>query len=394
MKVFDKANIDNTFSILYVEDDPDIRTIMLEVLPLLVDTVFTAENGKDGLLKYQENKPDIIVTDIQMPEMTGLEMIKEIRKDNEDIPFIITSAFNDNSYMLEAIALGVEHYLIKPMALMQLEAKLERVKKYIMQERELKAYQSYLEKRVDEEVALGEAKEQLLLSQNKDAELGQMVSIIAHQWKQPLHYLHLLIEDIQYEHEANGLDKAFVVDFVAKGIERIKFLSDTMDNFLRFYKSNNAISTFSAEKVVREVGFFLSVLFKAVGVTLEIKVEKDFKLKGVENTFQQVILNLLNNAKEAFEGLKRRDAEIVITLDVRDGKKIIEVSDNATGISEDALERIYDMEYTNKASGTGIGLYLVKKIITEDFSGNIEAKNRGKGACFELAFASELKVAS
>ena len=358
---------------------------MLDILELFADEIHTATNGEEGLKAYKEYLPDIIITDIQMPVMTGLEMISKIRESDGDIPIIVTSAFNDSDYLLESIRLGVEHYLLKPVLLEQLQKKLDKVKKHIMQARELEAYQLYLEDRVEEEQALRETKEALLIRQSKDVELGHMVSIIAHQWKQPLHYLNLLIEDLGFEYE-QGLSQEYVDNFVSKGVDRVKFLSDTMDNFLRFYKSDQEMSDFSVSVVLKEISFFLSSLYEALGIVIELNVIKDFLLKGSKNEFQQIILNLLNNAKEAFEGLRKEDAKIIVTVDVQDFQPIVTVQDNAGGIPDEILDKIFDMEYTTKAAGNGIGLYLGKKIMKERFFGDISVENRDDGAYFSLSF--------
>jgi YesN/AraC family two-component response regulator len=385
MSSFDKSQVRDTFSLLYVEDEADIRDIMLEILELFTDEVHVAGNGKEGLEAYDKFFPDIIITDIQMPMMTGLEMITEIRKRDKDIPIIVTTAFNDTNYLLDSIKQGVDHYLLKPVVVDQLQEKLDKVKKQIMQRRELDAYHLYLEDRVEEEISQREMKEALLLRQNKDVELGQMVSIIAHQWKQPLHYLHLLIEDLGFEYK-EGLSQEFVDDFVNKGLGRVNFLSETMDNFLRFYKSDHRIKNFTVADVLNEVNFFLSSLFEALGIKIDINIVKDFSLKGSKNEFQQMILNLLNNAKEAFASQKKEGAKIVVTVDVPELKPRVTVRDNAGGIPDEIRDDIFGMEYTTKKDGNGIGLYLVQQIMQKGFSGSVTVKNEEGGACFTLIF--------
>ncbi len=386
MKPFNSINIDNHISVLYVEDQPDIQKEFVEILELYVDKIQLASNGQEGLEKFENDLPDIIITDIKMPVMSGLQMIHKIRERDKEIPIIITSAFEDSKYLMEAISLGVEHYLLKPVMLDKLHDRFELVKKRLMQKRELEAYQRYLEDRLDEEIALGEAKEALLIEQNKSSEVGQMVSIIAHQWKQPLHYLNLLIEDLGMEYAYHPLTKEYIDDFVQKGTTRVKFLSETMDNFLRFYKTDAASKTFSISKVAREIAMFLDMSFKALGIQIDIDAKDDFSLHGIENEFQQVILNLVNNAKEAFDGQKRADAHIRINICKDDDKGVIIIQDNAGGISENDIGNIFNIDFTTKPDGNGIGLYLVKKIVETRFNGSIEVDNTPYGARFVLSF--------
>ncbi len=379
-------NTNQQISVLYVEDQIDIQEEFVDILELYVDEIHTASNGKEGLEQYQKTLPDIIITDIQMPVMTGLEMVKEIRENDQEIPIVITSAFEDSQYLLEAIDLGVEYYILKPVMIDKLQNRLELIKKRIMQKRELEAYQIYLEDRIEAEIALGAAKEALLIEQNKSSEVGQMVSIIAHQWKQPLHYLNLLIEDLGMEYEYQPLSKEYIKDFVYKGTERVKFLSETMDNFLSFYRSEGKVKDFLISKVAQEIALFLNMSFNSLGIHIDIDIKDDFSLRGIENEFQQVILNLVNNAKEAFEGQKRADAKITIQISV-DGKKgIVVVQDNAGGIPSDVIDNIFNIDFTTKKDGNGIGLYLVKKIVEERFWGSVEVSNTQSGACFVLTF--------
>ena len=388
MQAFKKESINQKISVLYVEDQKAIQEEFTELLELYVDEVFIADNGKEGLEKYNECFPDIIITDIQMPEMTGLDMVAEIRKNDSQTPVIVTTAFNENNYLLEAIGLGIEHYLLKPVILKQLQEKLEKVKSYIMQQRELDAYHLYLEDRVEAEIAAREAKEALLLTQNRNAEIGQMVSVIAHQWKQPLHYLYFLIDDLGFEFSQNILTQASVDQFIEKGTQRVDFLTQTMDSFLRFYKTTTKVNTFMVHRLVEDIVFFLLDPFKSLGIALEIKLEEDFALKGIENELQQIILNLVNNAKEAFEDMKKGEARVEIRIAVEEGQGLLEVRDTAGGIPEEIMKNVFNMEYTTKENGNGIGLYLVKKIVTQRFKGSLDLHNEEGGACFMMKFTT------
>ncbi|MDA7817495.1 response regulator [Sulfurimonas sp.] len=371
-------------SILYVEDTISAQREFSDILSIFVDEVNVASNGEEGLQMYKELSPDIIITDIQMPVMNGLDMIKEIRSEDTDTPIIITSAFNDNSYLFDAIELGIEHYLLKPIIVDKLEERLDTIIRAIMQKRELKSYQDFLEEKIQKEMILREEKESLLLQQNKSSEIGHMVGVIAHQWKQPLNYLNMLIEDIGLEYEYQPLSKEYINDFIKKGTSKVEFLTTTMDNFLNFYKSENTSKTFLVSHVVNEIISFLNIPYKALGISIIVEVQNDFKISGIENEFQQVVLNLITNAKEAFDGLNKADSQIVIKIDSMDNIGSIQILDNATGFDTSKIDKIFDLEYTTKQDGNGIGLYLVNKVITQRFNGSIEALNLNNGACFKI----------
>ncbi len=130
--------------LLYVEDDKTIRDELFEILVDEFLEVVTAVDGKDGLLKYKQHNPDIILTDIRMPIMDGIEMSKIIRKDNPNIPIILSSAFSDSEYFLEAIHMGISDYILKPIDLGKLFKTLEKVSDSIVLKKEFEEKEQLL----------------------------------------------------------------------------------------------------------------------------------------------------------------------------------------------------------------------------------------------------------
>ncbi|MDH5654751.1 MAG: diguanylate cyclase [Spirochaetia bacterium] len=129
----------NRLNILYVEDDSDTRVIVFNLLIDLVSVVYTAENGKEGLELFQQQKPDIVITGIKMPEMNGLEMVHEIKKINPEVPIMILTSENEEGYFLQAIDLGVEKYLKKPVDPNQLLTSLYQLSLSLYQRSEINA---------------------------------------------------------------------------------------------------------------------------------------------------------------------------------------------------------------------------------------------------------------
>ncbi len=147
-------NITKDLTILYVEDDYNIRQQLSELFEKLFKHVFIDENGEAGLKRYIENgdKIDLIVTDINMPIMNGLEMIQKIKDVNNDINFIVTSAYGDSQYFTQAIELGVDRFILKPINTMQLHETLYSTVSSITNKKLAEFYTEHLEKRVAEEI--------------------------------------------------------------------------------------------------------------------------------------------------------------------------------------------------------------------------------------------------
>ena len=141
-------------SVLYVEDENDVREFTSKLLSSILKNVFTAKDGQDGLSKYQENKSeiDLIITDINMPKMNGLDMCEQIRKDNHDIPIVITSAHNDSSFLKQAIEIGVNTYAMKPIDIYQLMESIIKAMEPVFLKRKLVELNLSLESKIEQEV--------------------------------------------------------------------------------------------------------------------------------------------------------------------------------------------------------------------------------------------------
>ena len=133
--------------VLYVEDNQDARESTLGLLDNIFNNIATAINGEDGLDKFQKDNFDLILSDINMPKMNGIEMIIKIREINKDIPILILSAYNESGYFIETIRQGVEGYLLKPIDLNQFITAINKAIEKIYLKREIELYQNSLEKK-------------------------------------------------------------------------------------------------------------------------------------------------------------------------------------------------------------------------------------------------------
>lgn len=160
-------------SVLYVEDEKDVREFTAKLLSSLVKKVYSAENGLDGLNQFKENKEniDLIVSDINMPKMDGLEMCSQIKQINKEIPIVITSAHNDPSFLKRAINVGVSTYAMKPIDLYQLVESMIKAIEPIYLKRRLEQLNISLETRVDNEIqkikSILDAQDNIVILSNK-----------------------------------------------------------------------------------------------------------------------------------------------------------------------------------------------------------------------------------
>ncbi|MCK4875270.1 MAG: response regulator, partial [Sulfurimonas sp.] len=144
----DVIKISQTLKLLYVEDDEKARNSTLEMLENFFNDITVAVDGQEALELYNKNKFDLIISDINMPRLNGIDMLREIRKVDEKIPVLIFSAHNEVKYFIETIKLGVDGYILKPLELSQFVLVIRKLLEKITLQREGQKYQEYLEKEV------------------------------------------------------------------------------------------------------------------------------------------------------------------------------------------------------------------------------------------------------
>jgi signal transduction histidine kinase len=245
-----------------------------------------------------------------------------------------------------------------------------------------------LEQRVAQELVKNIKHEFLLIQQSRMAAMGEMIGNIAHQWRQPLNALGLLLYNIKDAHQFNTLDAEYLDQAVADGSRMVQKMSTTISDFSNFFRPDKEIVVFSALEQIREAIALVESSFLNSHISIRVDAPQDLKLLGFPNEYSQVLLNLLSNAKEAILVHKQPhqhfSGRVDIVLTEQDGKGCISVCDNGGGIPAEVLNRIFDPYFSTKEQGTGIGLYMSKMIIERNMKGSITAKNIEGGAEFSV----------
>ncbi len=246
--------------------------------------------------------------------------------------------------------------------------------------KELQELNADLERKVLYEVEQSRQKDQIMFRQSRLAAMGEMVGNIAHQWRQPLNAIVLIIQSFQMKSMLGKLDDKFINSQVDEGIKLATAMSRTIDDFRNFFKPNKIEEIFSIKQAIKEAMELVENYYEKVGIKMILTCKEEFDVKGYPNEFSQVLMNLFSNAKDILSEKKNEHKyiNIIVSVDAEDenfGK--IEVIDNGGGISEEILDRMFDPYFTTKhqSSGTGIGLYMSKEIIEKQMQGSISAKN-------------------
>ncbi len=246
-----------------------------------------------------------------------------------------------------------------------------------------------LDKKVRIETLKNAKKDRLLQNQSKLAELGDMIGNIAHQWRHPLTRLSLTLQNLKAFQAKGKLGDKLLNESLDNSLHQIEFMSNTIDNFKDFYKKDTNKKDFLIIEAIESI-------LKIIGPTLEhnnieiiITDENNLSIFGNKNEFSQVLMNLIVNAKDAFEDKNIASPKIEINIQKIEKRIKIEIIDNAGGIEKNIILNIFDPYFTTKDSkGTGIGLYLSKAIIEDKMKGKLSVENKDNGAVFTIYLES------
>jgi PAS domain S-box-containing protein len=243
-----------------------------------------------------------------------------------------------------------------------------------------------LEKRVGEEVAKNREKDFMLIQQNRQAALGEMLDHIAHQWKQPLNSISLIIQDLGETASDGELTDEHVEETACKIMALLDHMAQTIDIFRGFYRPDKEKKVFSIKDCIDQALAFIAPAFRFHSIAVELDVDPGLTAFGYPKEYAQVLLNILANSRDAFKARGTEKPRVIIRAFAEDTKTVVTIADNAGGIPEAITGKIFDFYFTTNESsgGTGIGLYMSKNIIEKNMGGKLSAVNTGSGAQFRI----------
>ena len=240
----------------------------------------------------------------------------------------------------------------------------------------LKIMNKKLATRIKKELDKHQEKDRILAQQQKMVAMGQMIENIAHQWRQPLSVISTSASGLKLKKQLNILEDEELIKSIDKIVDTAKYLSDTIDDFRYFFKPQKDKTKFSLAKNIEKSLSFLEATLKENSIKVEFEYE-DIDIIAYETELMQVFINIISNSKDAFIEKKIKDRVIFISIKKFPNRILIEIKDNAGGVEEDILDKVFEPYFTTKHqySGTGIGLYMSNQIIKTHLNGDIFMKN-------------------
>lgn len=367
-------------TLLYVEDEDSVRNITTDYFSTLFKEIISARDGNEGFELFKTNKEhiDIIVTDINMPKLNGIDMIKKIRSIDTNIPIIITTAYNDNKFLQDAISLGVRDFVLKPVDLKEL---LDSIKKTL------------------EPLLLKENLEKEKIRNAKSTASEQLSAGITHEINTPLTYIKANFEMIGYDLEdiPDSDSKESIKQSISKiqcGIKRIENIVNSIKELSQGsdekFECTNIYSTIITALTItyNKIKHITKVFINGEEFSLDLDKNKYkyysyVQIHRIEQLWIIIIINALDELVkvENFDNRK-------LSIDISENDEFLKIifKDNAGGIKEDLLNDIFEpFKGSKDSSGMGVGLSIAKKIIQEQNNASIKAYNDAHNAVFEIS---------
>jgi len=418
-------------NVLIVEDSTNARKLLRITFEHYGCTVVEAQDGQEGFDLAARHKPNLIISDALMPRMDGFQLLRALKADPalKSIPFIFYSSTYTGEKEAElALSLGAEAFVAKPIepeklwektcAIMnewearqrepahppidesdeqylreysrivatKLEEKVSELEEALtlrkQAEEQLLSLNAELEQRVAREVEKNQEKDRIMAHQARLAAMGEMLRNIAHQWRQPLNNISLIVQNLQIEFEDGVLTAASCSEYVQECIKFVTYMSSTIDNFRAFYQPDCGRQLFDLYHTVTEAISLVREELESHAISITLVEECDSVINGYKKEFSQALLNIIQNAKEAILSRQPPLPFVEIVCSQNEGSALVTVRDNGGGIPSELIDKIFDPYFTTKfmSQGTGVGLYMSKMIIEKHMGGRLSVTNNAAGA--------------
>lgn len=360
----------------------------IELFRVFFTKIDTAGTKEEALELFKNNKYDLMIIGLKIPEVKdGIDLIERIRNISKNITILTIASDLDTYEFTKLIELNVDGFIIKPVYIKQFSDIIHKTLFKLKNKEDLYHYRLDLENKVKTQVKLLRQKDAMLFQQSKLAAMGEMMDAVAHQWKQPINNIKMRVDLLEYDFEDGKVDKDYIKKYKDSIFNQFDHMVTTLNEFRTFFRPNKEVEDFDAYGMIEKVLLLVKDEFLKNNINIQVNKIDDFTIRGVENEFKHLILNIINNSKDAFNEKNIQNRRINIDLLKKDSLKVIQIEDNAGGIAEHIIEHIFKANITTKrkSNGTGIGLYMSSQI-AQKHNANIKVSNTNDGVRFTVTF--------
>jgi len=250
----------------------------------------------------------------------------------------------------------------------------------------IKELNQNLEEKVEESIFKIREKEKMLQNQHRSAQMGEMISMIAHQWRQPLAAISSTSSAMNIKASLNKLDIDTTIKLSNQIISHTQHLSETIDDFRNFFKPDSGVEETNYEEMINSIMSIIKDTIKDKKIELIQELQCNQNFKTYKNEIKQVVLNLVKNSEDILAENEIENPYIKIKTYAQDNQYILEISDNGGGVPQEIINKIYEPYFSTKEkrNGTGLGLYMSKKIVEDHCKGELSVSNDSEGAVFKI----------
>lgn len=305
----------------------------------------------------------------------------------ENVQWEVKSPKDDRWYQVSNTPIYYENEIVSKQAMItDITERKEAEQALVDKTQMLAEMNNNLEQLVNKAVNDLRQKDLMLIQQSRLATMGEMINNIAHQWRQPLNNIGLIVQNLQEDFETGQLTQEVMATDAKLAMETILYMSRTIDDFRNFFRQDKHKQDFILSELLNRTLEFISIGFKNRNITIDIETLDEVTAHGYPNEFMQAMLNILNNAKDVLVDRKVVAPCVRIKVFKENERAVMTIGDNAGGIPQEIFPRIFDPYFSTKETGkgTGIGLYMSKVIIEQNMGGSLTACNVNSGAEFRI----------
>lgn len=394
IKTIDKYAWNSSRNILVVDDSETFLTYMSFVLRNQNYNVDTTLDSKEVYSMLKNREYNLLITDLQMPEVSGLDLLHIIREDEAllNLPIMGISGESNQSDISRLLKSGADDFISKPFESEDLILKIDILLK--LNKKQIEAAE--LNEQLQDDIVKTEDElkhtEEMMLQQSRLAQMGEMLSMISHQWQQPLATLSSVSIDMRMKSDLEHFDLSKkeeaqeYEEYINNGLDKIneyvQHLTKTVSDFRDFYQPTKKSIMIKLDDIVLKSLNIIKSSLESSNIEIVVEYNSINYIEVYDRELMQVVLNILKNAQDNFKEKQTTKPYIKITTQER----AISICDNGGGIPDNVIEKIFNPYFSTKEdkNGTGLGLYMSKTIITEHHNGNLHVSNVDDGVCFRI----------
>ncbi len=243
-----------------------------------------------------------------------------------------------------------------------------------------------LEQKVEQAVAESREKDHVIMQQSRQVAIGEMISSIAHHWRQPLNIIGVTFQSVREAFEYNELTSEYMSEKTDIIMDILHSLSKTIDDFRFFYRREESSNDFDLGETVLNTIYTLQSKFANSNIELNKEIDASITFHGYKNEYSQVVLNILTNAYDILVERNIKNPYVNISLKIKDGHSVLSIRDNGGGVDKEIREKVFDLYISTKKNlnNTGIGLYIAKLVIEKHMNGKLYIIDHDDGAEFVI----------